>query len=103
MSQPHYGCSTARNRGTGNNLLTLRRHELEAKVLNGLRLHLMHPEMVRTFVAEYHRDFDKLNPQAINKRTKADVRTNWRASSGRLAGDGGEAMKDGLQHARDEG
>jgi site-specific DNA recombinase len=31
ISQSHYGCSTARNKGTCNNLLTVRRDELEAR------------------------------------------------------------------------
>ena len=34
ISQTHYGCSTARNKGTCRNLLTLRRDDLEAKVLD---------------------------------------------------------------------
>ena len=46
ISQTHYGCSTARNKGTCDNLLTLRRDDLEAKVLDGLKHHLMHPEMI---------------------------------------------------------
>jgi hypothetical protein len=69
ISQTHYGCSTARNKGTCDNLLTLRRHELEAKVLDGLRHQLMHPEMVKTFVDEFHRE---LNRQAAEQ----DVRRN---------------------------
>jgi site-specific DNA recombinase len=59
ISQTHYGCSTARNKGTCNNLLTLRRDELEAKVLDGLRHQLMHPEMVRTFIDEFHREWNR--------------------------------------------
>ena len=39
-----YGCSTARNKGTCNNLKTIRRDELEAKVLDGLKGQLMRPE-----------------------------------------------------------
>jgi site-specific DNA recombinase len=59
ISQTHYGCSTARNKGTCNNLLTLRRDELEAKVLDGLRHQLMHPEMVKTFIDEFHREWNR--------------------------------------------
>src|SRR5262249_17524675 len=46
-----------------------RRDELEAKVLDGLRHHLMHPEMVRTFLDEFHRE---VNRQAAEQ----DVRRN---------------------------
>ena len=59
ISQTHYGCSTARNKGTCDNLLTLRRDELEAKVLDGLRHQLMHPEMVKTFIDEFHREWNR--------------------------------------------
>jgi site-specific DNA recombinase len=75
ISQSHYGCSTARNKGTCRNLLTLRRDELEAKVLNGLRHRLMRPEMVRLFIEEFHRE---VNRQASEQdlrhdRTKRDL------------------------------
>ena len=53
ISAFHYGCSTARNKGTCDNLLTVRREELEAKVLDGLRDQLMHPELVTTFIDGY--------------------------------------------------
>src|SRR6516164_4719327 len=59
ISQTHYGCSTARNKGTCANLLTLRRDVLEAKVLDGLRHQLMKPEMVKTFVDEFYREVNR--------------------------------------------
>jgi site-specific DNA recombinase len=59
ISQSHYGCSTARNKGTCHNLLTLRRDKLEAKVLDGLRHQLMRPEMVRTFIDEFQREVNR--------------------------------------------
>ena len=49
-----YGCSSARNRGTCSNRLTIRRDVLEASVLSGLSTHLMEPELVKEFVAEFH-------------------------------------------------
>jgi hypothetical protein len=52
VSEKHYGCSNARNRGTCDNRLTIRREVIEASVLSGLRTHLMHPDLVREFVAE---------------------------------------------------
>jgi site-specific DNA recombinase len=59
ISQAHYGCSAARNKGTCDNLLTMRRDNLEAKVLDGLRDHLMHPELVKTFVDEFRREVNR--------------------------------------------
>jgi site-specific DNA recombinase len=55
-----YGCSTAINKGTCSNKLTIRRDEVESKVLDGLRHQLMHPELVKTFVDEFHREFNRL-------------------------------------------
>src|SRR5262245_8802903 len=69
ISKSHYGCSTARNKGTCNNLLTLRRDELEAKVLDGLRNQLMRPEMVRTFIGEFQRE---VNRQASKQDLRHD-------------------------------
>src|SRR5262249_8954008 len=56
-----YGCSSARNRGTCSNRLTIRRDVLEASVLSGLSTHLMEPELVKEFVAEFHREVNRLN------------------------------------------
>jgi site-specific DNA recombinase len=61
VSQHHYGCSNARNRGTCGNLLTIRRDVLEASVLSGLKTHLMDPKLVKEFAAEYHREVNRLN------------------------------------------
>jgi site-specific DNA recombinase len=59
-SEHHYGCSNARNRGTCSNRITIRRDILEASVLNGLKTHLMHPDLVKEFAAEYHRELNRL-------------------------------------------
>ena len=50
ISQSHYGCSTARNKGTCHNLLAVRRDRLEATVLDGLKDQLMQPELVTAFI-----------------------------------------------------
>jgi site-specific DNA recombinase len=59
ISQSHYGCSTARNKGTCSNLLAVRRDELEAKVLDGLRNRLMRADMVRTFLDKFRREVNR--------------------------------------------
>jgi site-specific DNA recombinase len=61
VSQHHYGCSAARNRATCGNLLTVRRDRVEALVLDGLRHHLMQPDCVKEFIAEYHRELNRLS------------------------------------------
>ncbi len=60
ISATHYGCSNHRNRGTCANNLTIRRDTLEESVLNGLKDRLMEPELVKEFVAEYHRELNRL-------------------------------------------
>lgn len=60
ISQHHYGCSTARNKGTCDNLLTIRRDAIEASVLAGLQTHLMHPDCVEVFIEEFNREFNRL-------------------------------------------
>jgi site-specific DNA recombinase len=59
ISQSHYGCSTARNKGTCDNLLAVRRDKLEATVLDGLKDQLMHPELVTAFIDEFHREVNR--------------------------------------------
>jgi len=56
VSNERYGCSAARNRGTCDNRITIRRDVLEASVLSGLKTHLMQPELVKEFIAECHRE-----------------------------------------------
>ncbi|MGA8690598.1 MAG: recombinase family protein, partial [Methyloceanibacter sp.] len=81
-------------------MLTVRRDELEAKVLDGLRDHLMHPELVKTFVDEFRRE---VNRQAAEQnirrnqsereleRTERDIRRLIEAIK---AGVPGAAVKD---------
>ena len=100
ISQAHYGCSTARNKGTCDNLLTVRRDDLEAKVLDGLRHQLMHPELVRTFVDEFHREVNRQAAEGDMRRnrnerdlvkTERDIR---RVIEAIKAGVPGAAVKD---------
>ena len=96
VSQDHYGCSTARNRGTCANLLIIRRDVVEASVLSGLRTHLMHPDLVKEFIAEYQREINRMNAQveethARHKVELAQVERQIRAIV--------EAIKDGLRTA----
>ena len=46
VSAHHYGCSTARNKGTCDNRLTVRQDELEGLVLSALQSRLMDPALL---------------------------------------------------------
>ena len=55
-----YACSTAHNKGTCSNRLSIRRDDLEARVLDGLRKELMHPDLVKAFIDEFHSEVNRL-------------------------------------------
>ncbi len=60
VSEHLLGCATARNKGTCDNRLNIRRDALEASVLRGLRTHLMDPALFREFCAEFTREVNRL-------------------------------------------
>jgi site-specific DNA recombinase len=96
ISQSHYGCSTARNKGTCDNLLAVRRDKLEATVLDGLKHQLMHPELVAAFVDEFHREINRRRAEGdgCRDRTARDLEKAER-EIGRLI----EAIKAGVPGA----
>ncbi|WP_245686763.1 hypothetical protein [Paracoccus tibetensis] len=61
INRTRLGCSGARNRGAAvcTNRATIRREELEERVLGGLRDRLMHPELVAAFVEAYRLAFNE--------------------------------------------
>ena len=94
ISANHYGCSNARNRGTCSNRTAVRRDVLEESVLSGLKEQLMEPELVKEFIAEYHRELNRLRATAeqdgqmhLREIAKID------REIGRLV----QAIKDGIQ------
>ena len=60
ISKDLLGCATARNKGTCDNRLNIRRDALEASILNGLRKHLMDPALFREFCTEFTREVNRL-------------------------------------------
>lgn len=66
ISQQHFGCSTARNKGETacTNLITIRRDTLERTVLEGLQHRLMDPDLFKTFVAEFTTEWNKTQSNA---------------------------------------
>ena len=88
-----YACSNARNRGTCSNHHSIRRDELEARVLDGLRTKLMHPDLVKEFIDEFHREFNRLAAERDHARNRAqrDLERTTR-EIGRII----QAIKDGV-------
>ncbi|WP_317214577.1 recombinase family protein [Gluconobacter sp. GP1] len=60
ISKNHLGCSTARNKGTCENRLTIRRDVLEKSVLHGLRTQMMEPALFKEFCDEFTREINRL-------------------------------------------
>ncbi len=57
------GCSTARNKGTCNNRLNIRRDTLETMILHGLRHRLMDPDLFKTFAEEFYQEVNRLRSE----------------------------------------
>jgi site-specific DNA recombinase len=66
ISEAHFGCSTARNKGEAvcGNRLTIRRDTLEATVMEGLRSRLMDPALFKVFAEEFAAEWNRLQSEA---------------------------------------
>ena len=60
ISKTHYGCSTARNKGTCSNRRAIAQDKLEESVLNALRTHLMDDKLCEIFCQEYTQHLNTL-------------------------------------------
>jgi DNA invertase Pin-like site-specific DNA recombinase len=66
ISEAHFGCSTARNKGETvcGNRLTIRRDALEATVMEGLTGRLMDPDLFKVFAQEFAAEWNRLQAEA---------------------------------------
>ncbi|MEM9640120.1 MAG: recombinase family protein, partial [Pseudomonadota bacterium] len=60
ISHDRLGCSTARNKGTCSNRLSMHRSKLEQDVLGALKKHLMEPELCAVFCEAFTEHMNKL-------------------------------------------
>ena len=58
------GCSTARNKGTCENRVNIRRDELETRVLNALRTRMLDPKIFAEFCDAYTQEMNRLRLDA---------------------------------------
>ncbi len=96
VSEKHYGCSTARNKGTCDNRLTVRQDELEGLVLSALQERLMDPALLEEFCAVYTAHLNMLRSEKNASFAAA------RAERGKLERDRErliQAIKDGVPAA----
>ena len=68
VNATHYACNNARNKGTCSNTLAIRRDRLEESILEGLKSRLMEPALVSEFIAEYHRELNRLSGHRDTER-----------------------------------
>lgn len=67
VSSERYGCSSARNKGTCENRLTIKQATIENTVLNGLQQELMRPELIDVFCEEYTKRINTLRKARFSK------------------------------------
>ena len=77
ISKYLYGCATARNKGTCDNRLNIRRDVLEASVLNGLKEHLMDPDLFKEFADAFYSEVNRIRRAEASHldRMKAELET----------------------------
>lgn len=56
-----YGCATAKQKGTCSNRVTLRRQEIEGRLLKGIKHGLLAPDLVAQFVEDFRAEMAKLS------------------------------------------
>lgn len=72
ISDSRYGCAAARNSGTCSNRKTIKRSDVEARVLAGLKHHLLHPDLIAEFIAEFQREMQKDRTEALTARRETE-------------------------------
>ena len=71
VGRDYLACSAARRQGTCSNRQSIRRDALELMILDGLRHRLMRPDLVETFVAEFHAEMNR-----IGRNRDAEIATH---------------------------
>ncbi len=74
VSKDHFGCATARNKGTCTNTRTIRGDVLEKTVLSGLQHRLMDDELLTLFCDEYTKQINALRMAESAGRAKDEAR-----------------------------
>ena len=96
MNKTKYGCATARNKGTCSNRALIKRTDVEARVLVGLKTKLLDPAMLAAFVAEYQKEWNKLQSETVSDRGKFQSELNVVAKQ---IDNMLEAISNGMFHA----
>ena len=93
VAKDRYGCATHRAKGTCGNNRTIRRLEIEDRVLSGLKDRLMAPELVEEFIDEYQLESNRLAKDAAQQ---IEVRRRALGAVERKIGRLLKAIEDGM-------
>ncbi|WP_170417249.1 recombinase family protein [Ruegeria arenilitoris] len=96
IGKQYYGCSTQRNKGTCGNRLTIKRADLEDRVLSGLKEQLLHPDLIAEFAKAYQEEYNRLAGSIQQERSNA---TRDLAQIERKIAHLIDAISDGMFHA----
>jgi site-specific DNA recombinase len=104
-----WGCSSHRNGKACANNRTITTERFEERVLSGLRERMLDPQLVNTFVAEYHSEFARRSAQQQRQNSQlekklADANTRIARFVNAIA-DGGQEfaeVREGLSAAREQ-
>jgi DNA invertase Pin-like site-specific DNA recombinase len=72
ISASRLGCAAARNSGTCTNRRTIKRTDVETRVLSGLKDQLLHPDLIQEFIAEFQRESQKERLAALAQQVQAE-------------------------------
>lgn len=98
-SHDYLGCFSARDRGTCGNRLTIRREEVEHRVLAALQHKLLQKELFAEFCAEFTREMNRLRTEA---RASISLKQTELGRVEREIGKLIQALKDGSRPHRFE-
>lgn len=70
IAKDRYGCSTARNKGTCDNRMTILEREIENRVLSALSTRLMDPDLCEVFCQEYTQHLNRVRMEHNATRSR---------------------------------
>ncbi len=80
LNKVSYGCAASRNKGTCGNRRLIKREDVEARVIHGLKTKLLDPAMLSEFVKEYQREWTKLQQENATDRSTHEAEL-WSVTS----------------------
>ncbi|MFV1877638.1 recombinase family protein [Nioella sp.] len=103
ISNARYGCSAARNRGTCANKKTIARKDVETRVLNGLHTRLMHPELIREYIATWQQEMQKERQEKSCRPGRARAPPREGGEGDQRRGDGNHRRHVSPEHEGEDG